>query len=266
MNHLRTKTLLALGYAGTLAVSASAQLPTSYSSGDFLVGFREVGNTNSVVVDIGPIANFILPEVFTINAGATLSAQYGAGWATNANVFSSLAATDSGDKTSYITSPEYLTGQDAGPAKVWFRQTNTNSTILQNKVNLFGNEFTSAGQVQPSTDPNAYANYMPGGTTDAGHATTGNVAWGFFTPTSEGNFGQGTAGVALDLIQLVPGATSPGNDLGTFQLSGDGNTLTYTPNVVPEPSAYAATALGALALLGFQISKRRKSFTKELSA
>lgn len=258
------RTLLALGCAGTLAATASA-LPTSYSPGDFLVGFRQVGNTNSVVVDLGPIANFANPQVFTINAGPTLSAQYGSGWASDPNVFSSLAATNAGDRTSYVTSPEYLTGSDVGPATVWSRLTNTNSTIFQNKINNFGGEFTSAGVVQPKTDSNAYANFMPGGTTDAGHATSGNIAWGFFNPTSEGNFSQGTTGLELELIQLVPGA-GPGNDLGFFQLSGDGNTLTYTPNVVPEPSAYAATALGALALLGFQMNKARKSSAKEQSA
>lgn len=264
MNHSVKKTLLALGFAGTLAASASA-LPTSYTSGDFLLGFRQVGNTNSVVVDLGPIANFASPLTFAINAGPTLSAQYGAGWASDPNVFSSLAATNSGDKTSFITSPEYLSGFNAGPATVWSRLTNTNSTILQNKINNFGGEFTSAGGVQPKTDANAYANFMPGGTTDAGHATSGNIAWGFFNPTSEGNFSQGTAGVALDLIQLVPGS-GPGNDLGIFQLSGDGNTLTYTPNVVPEPSSYAAIALGVLALLGFQMNKARQSSAKEQSA
>ncbi len=262
--NLVTKTLLALAAAGTLAATASA-LPTTYTQGDFLLGFRQVGNNNSVVVDLGPIADFTSPQNFTINAGSTLSAQYGAGWATDPNVFFSAVATDSGDKTSFVTSPEYLTGPNAGPATVWPRLTPTNSTIFQNKINNFGNEFTSAGSVQAKTDPNAYANFMPGGTTDAGHATSGNIAWGFFNPTSEGAFDQGTAGVELDLIQLAPGA-GPGNDLGVFQLSGDGNTLTFTPNVVPEPSAYAAAAIGALALAGFQISKRRKSFTNEVPA
>ncbi len=263
MNH-PVKTFLALGFAGTLAATASA-LPSTYSPGDFLLGFRQVGNTNSVVVDLGPIADFTSLQNFTINAGSTLSAQYGSGWATDSTVFSSLAATDSGDKTSFVTSPEYLTGPNAGPATVWPRLTPTNSTIFQNKINNLGNEFTSAGGVQAKTDPNAYANFMPGGTTDAGHATSGNIAWGFFNPTSEGNFDQGAAGVALDLIQLAPGS-GPGTDLGIFQLSGDGNTLTYTPNVVPEPSSYAATTIGALALAGLLINQRRKSSAKEQAA
>ena len=158
---------------------------------------------------------------------------------------------------------------------IWSRLTNTNATIFQGKINTFGSEFTNVNnnlvaagdpasnpQVQPMTDPNAYANYMPGGSTDAGHATSGNIAWGFFNPTSEGNFSQGTSGVDLNYIQLVPGTPgTPGTDEGIFQLSGDGNLLTFTPQaLVPEPSSYVTLGvLGALALLGFQMNKRRQA-------
>ena len=268
MNHSITKTLLALGCAGTFAATASAQLPTTYTQGDFLVGFRQVGNSNSTVVDIGPISSFTSPESFSIGAGSILSMQYGAGWASDATVYFSLVATDSGDNTNYVTSPQYLTGQNAGPAKVWSRLTNTNSNIFQGKINNFGNEFTSRGEVQPKTDPNAYENFMPGGTTDAGHAGPGNVAWAYFNPTSEGNFGQGTSGVTLDTIQLVPGS-GPGTNLGDFSLSNDGNTLTFTPfgALVPEPSSYVALAVcGVLALFGFRMNKTRKSSAKVQSA
>ena len=265
MKYSLTKTLLALACAGTFAATASAQVTTTYTQGDFLVGFRQVGTSNSVVADLGPIANLNVPSSYTVNLGSTLSAQYGAGWANDANVFFSLISTSSANNTNYVTSPQYLTGLNAGPAKIWNRLTNTNSGILQNKVNSFGTEFTMVGRVEPKTDPDAYANFMPGGTTDAGHATTANIAWGYFNPTSEGNLGQGTSGIALNLIQLLPGA-GLGNDLGYFSLSGDGNILTYTPGVVPEPSTFAAIALGALALVGFQLKRVRKASVKDLSA
>lgn len=264
MNHLVTKTLLALGCAGTLALTASAQLPSTYTQGDFLVGFRQIGNNNSVVVDLGPIASFSTPQTFAINVGAVLAVQFGAGWGSDANVFFSLVGTSGTDNTNFVTSPQYLTGVNAGPARIWSRLTNTNSNIFQGKINTFGGEFTSAGTVQPKTDPNAYANYMPGGSTDGGHATSGNIAWGYFNPTSEGNFSETTSGVALDLIRLAPGA-GPGTDLGIFQLGGSGDTLTFTP-AVPEPSSIVVTLLGALALLGFQMHKARKASAREQSA
>ena len=240
-----------------------------------MLGFREIGSTNSVVVDIGSIATLSSPHTFLINAGSTLTAQYGSGFATNANVFFSLSSTaNDTSKTNYVTSAEYSTGPNAGPAKVFNRLTSTNSTSLLNKINSFGTEFTNVNtfattpstvEVEPNTDPNAYQNFMPGGTNDAGHAN-GNISYGYFNPTIEGAFDQGATGVKLDLIQLLPGAGA-GNDLGVFQLSTDGNTLTYTPNAVPEPSTCVATAvLGALAFLGFRMNKARKTSIKEQSA
>lgn len=257
-----TQVLLALGFAGLFAASAAAQLPTTYSPGDFLVGFRQVGNNNSVVVDIGPITSFSNPISIAINLGSTLQAQYGAGWASDPNVFFSLVETSATNNTSLVTSPQYLTGPNAGPARVWSRLTNTVSTTFQNKINNLGNEFTSRGVVQPKTDANAYANFMPGGSTDAGHAN-GNIAWGYFNPTTEGNFGETTAGVVLDLIQLAPG-TGLGTEVGTFQLSANGNTLSFS--AVPEPSTLAVLGLGALALAGFQLRKTRQAVSGKQAA
>jgi hypothetical protein len=264
MNFSVTKTLLALGCAGTLAATASAQLPASYTQGDFLLGFRQVGNTNSVVVDLGPISSFSGTLDFSIDLGSTLSNQFGSGWASDPAVFFSLASTDSGNNTSYVTSPEYLTGPSAGAAKVWNRLTNTNANIFQGKINNLGDEFSSAGSVESKTDVNAYSNFMPGGATDSGHATSAQIAWGYFNPTTEGNFGQTTAGVELDTIQLAPGA-GKGTEEGDFTISPDGNTLTFTPlGEVPEPSSFAAMAvIGALALLGFQMQKTRKSVKRQ---
>ena len=178
-----------------------------------------------------------------------------------------------------MTSPQYLVGVNAGPATIWGRLGNANAIHLQGDINSLGGEFSnpiattfSNPEVQENSDPNAYANFMPGGSKDAGHAGPGNIAFSFFNPTTEGNFGAvdpvtgtdvGAAGVTLNLIQLVPGTpNTPGNDVGTFSLSPDGNLLTYTPEVlpVPEPSDYVIIGLGgALALLCFQINKRRNS-------
>ena len=290
LTYLKKRLFWAAPFALTpiMLVMTAAALsgPTTYTgtNGDFILGFRQVGSTTSVLVDIGPITDFTAAQTFSLGSlGSVLSTNYGSGWATDANVYFSLAATtrpqDTTARTNYVTSAGYLTGINAGPAFIWGRLTNSTSLGLLNKITSAGNAFnTNSAALQSgtnavlepatSTDPDAYQNYMPGGTTDAGHATTGNDAYGFFNPTTEGNFGQGTSGVALDLIQLIPATgtsvNAPGNDLGIFQLSGDGNTLTFA---VPEPSSYAAVALfGVLAFLGFRMHKARKFSTEVQSA
>ena len=69
--------------------------------------------------------------------------------------------------------------------------------------------------LEPSTSPDAYQNFMPGGTTDAGHATQANIGWGFFNPTPEGTSRTGRPASILHLIQLIPGSGN-GTDLGNF--------------------------------------------------
>jgi hypothetical protein len=246
--------------------SATAQVTYTNSNGDFLLGFRQVGSTNSILLDIGPISSFTSVQNFNLgNVTSILSTQFGAGWATDQNVFFSLAATTRpGDatRTNYMTSPETTGGAEAVP---WNRLTSTNSLTLQNKVIAMGNAYNgfsaqqAAGNsavVEPNTTADAYLNYMPGGTSDAGHAN-GNIAFGFFNPTTEGNFGNGTGGITLDLIQLVPGAGA-GVDLGDFTING--NTLTFTPDsfeAVPEPSTWAMAVLGILGLVIIRVRAMR---------
>lgn len=263
---LKTMLLAAAGLT-ILASAGKAQVTYNNANGDFLLGFRQVGSTNSVLLDIGPITDFTIAQSWSLgNLGSVLASTFGSGWATDANVFFSLAATTRpGDstRTNYVTSPGYLSS--AFSVTVWNRLTSTNSLTLQNKIIAMGNQYNDAtlqaqqtpgnrAEVEPNSLANAYANYHPGGTNDAGHAS-GNISYGFFNPTVEGNFGEGTAGVHLDLIQLVPGS-GPGVDLGYFTLSADGSTLFFTP--VPEPSTYAMMGLGMIGLTGLVILKRRR--------
>ena len=226
---LKALLFLAAPVVLVLAVAPSANVASyTNTNGDFILGFREVGSTSSLLVDIGPIADFTTAQTFSLGAfGNLLASTYGSNWATTLNVYFSLAATsrpqDGTVLVNYVTSPEYPASGVA--AKVWPRLTQTNSGILQNKIiqcgedfNLFTVQSGTNAVLEPSTSPDAYQNFMPGGTTDAGHATQGNIGWGFFNPTPEGNFQDGATGVVLHLIQLVPGAGS-GTDLGTFVLT-----------------------------------------------
>ena len=233
LKKLASITALALVATAMVAPSARAQATYDYTHGDFLIGFRKEGNTNSVLADIGPITDFSQGHTFPLgNVGTLLSSTFGANWATNSTVWFSVASTAPvfTDKTNYMTSAGYTGVQDP---TIWNR-IGSPSTSLKNKVIAQGNQYNafsgSPGVVEPqATAPDGYREYMPGGTNDAGHAN-GDIAYGFFNPTTEGNFQFGTAGVFLTLIRLAATPVgTPGDVLGRFTLSSDGNTLTFTP-------------------------------------
>ncbi len=272
LKKLAALTALALAATALIAPSAKAQVVYNNANGDFLLGFRKEGNTNSVLVDIGPILDFNVGQVFQLgNLGTVLSSTFGAGWNTDPTVWWSLAATTRpGDptRTNYVTSP---TGVP------WNRLTSTTALILQNKIIAMGNQYNAfVGQQTmgnpavveaQASAPDGYREYHPGGTNDAGHAQ-GDISFGFFNPTTETNFGAGGSvthspqqidSFTLSLVQLVPGS-GPGSILGTFTLSPDGSSLGYLP--IPEPSTYALLAFTLTGLAVF----RRRFFRKKIQS
>ena len=237
VNKLAAITTIALGATAMIAPLAKAQVIYNSANGDFLIGFRQEGNTNSVLADIGPIADFTQSHTFPLGDLATkLSTTFGANWATNVTVWFSLAATN---RPGDATNTNYVTYSDQIRQTPWNRLTSTNSHNLQNKVIAMGNQYNAFSSqqtggpavVEPQSQaPDGYREYMPGGTNDAGHAP-GNISYGFFNPDVEANFGGGVANAPLHLVQLVPGS-GPGTVVGTFSLSSNGSTLTFTPPVV----------------------------------
>ena len=268
LKRLAAIAVLAFAAATQVAPSTNAQVIYDSTNGDFLLGFRQEGNSNSVLADIGPILDFTVAHTFSLgNLGTLLSSTFGANWSNDPTVWFSLASTAPvfSDKTNYMTSAGYPGIQDP---TIWNRIGSANSTSLKNKVIAEGNQYNAfSGQQTPGNPgvvepqamaPDGYREYMPGGTNDAGHAN-GDIAYGFFNPTTEGNFRFGTAGVFLSLFQLAPSPVgTPGQVLGTFTLSSDASTLTYLP--VPEPSTYALLTLGLIGTVVFC----RRHFTKTM--
>jgi hypothetical protein len=258
LKKLAAITALALVATITLASSARAQVTYDSANGDFLIGFRQQGNTNSILADIGPILDFSVTQTFSLgNIGTLLSSTFGSNWANDPTVFMSIASTQS----PALGRTNYVTFSDQVRTTPWNRLTNTNSGTLQNKIVAMGNQYnTFAGQQTPGNPavieaqaqaPDGYREYMPGGTNDAGHAT-GNIGFGFFNPTTEANFGGGIAGIGLHLEMLAPGSGA-GTVLGDFSLSQDASLLTFSP--VPEPSSFALLTL-AIVTTGVVVCRR----------
>jgi hypothetical protein len=172
--------IIALIAAATAVVapSATAQVIYNSSNGDFLIGFRQEGNTNSVLADIGPIVDLTGSHTFPLgDLGTRMSATFGANWATDATVWFSLAATN---RPGDVARTNYVTLWSQIRPTPWNRLTSTNSLNLQNKVIAMGNQYNAflsqqtpgnPAVVEPQAmAPDGYREYMPGGTNDAGHA------------------------------------------------------------------------------------------------
>jgi hypothetical protein len=259
--------MLAAASLALVATTAKSQVVYNNANGDFLLGFRQTGTSNDIIVDIGSFnLNTTTPITFTLgDLGTKLGNTFGANWATDGTVFFSVAGTTvPGDaaNTSYVTRAEF-TGQ--GEPTPWNNLSTGNAIALKNKIIAQGTAYNSISQtsgnpasVQSTSATNSYASYHPGGVNDAGHAQ-GNISYGFFNPTTEGNFSGGTAGVSLDVYRILA-STGAAVDIGDFTLSADGNTLTFTPDIleVPEPSTYALL-FGACALAVLVHCRRLRS-------
>lgn len=273
---------IVLAAAGTAVLSSSlmAQSSVTYTQGDFLLGFRATGGTgaaSNVLVDIGAGSTFLnssTPVVFNLsNLFSTLNGVFGSNWSTRSDLFWSVAGADaSSSSTIYISDPT-TPGHDAAP---WTGLGTANQTGVRNKINTEGGLPNTAGYnfytgnsnpfgagpavIEGNGDNSSYGSYHPGGA-NAGPAP--GISYGFFSPTIEGTFANGTTGVTLDLIKLTSatGLGNNGTDLGDFSLSSNG-VLTWTPDVfeaVPEPSTYAMFAMGAMLLSGMMVLRRRRS-------
>ena len=269
-------TSLALAGAAFSPPSAQAQVQVSYNSDDLFLGFRKTGASFDYLVNIGQASIYrdFAGTSFTLAIGnilPDLNAAFGPGWASDPNVFwsvsgsSGLAAVGIDvSRTLYATREELTFGIQSG---LWNRGSSTTQGTPNSKMGALAQAYLQvAGTPNNSTansnfailqDPNAtnsYASYQPGGTvTNSGPAP--GTGFAYFNPSIEGSFANGAAGSQLDLVRLVPGATTVGEFVGTFTIT-NGGAVAFNNNVVPEPGSFAIVAAGT-ALLG--LVRRRRS-------
>lgn len=239
----------------------------SYSSGNLYLGFRQVGNsTSDFAVSIGAAGTYrdaLAPVTLTIGG---LSSQLdsifnttGGAWKLDSNVKWGIFGTTSntannGDpiRVLYITEP---IGQSQ-PI-----QQNTQTGFAGNMINTIN--YYSNGAASGTTSGLSESAFVTNGA--VGNPVNANsVTTRLFTgvPFGTNNLSQGYDSVTnnLEFYRVPQGSTQTTvADKGSFNISGD--TLTFTPTAVPEPSAYAFLFLGTvgMAYIGFNYFRKTET-------
>jgi hypothetical protein len=272
-----TTALAGIAAAAILSTSAHAQVYTTYTSGDLFLGFEQSGNASDYLVDLGQATQFIdatHPLTFQLSAGTSgdLPTIFGTNWASNSqtnlvqwgvigNDQSQNIASDPDGNTIWYTKGETVAGTQTTPPT---RGTGSALTNLSNTIqNLetastggYANTLSTANGnnaiVESSSAANSWTSFHPG-------TYSGGTAFGIGTEIEQPGSGSDTGPTdsVLDLYQVNTrtGTNQPADFLGTLSLSSAG-VLTFDPESVPEPSAYA---LGITAVVLLVVLNRRKS-------
>jgi hypothetical protein len=260
-----------LALAGLALVTTDAKAVVTFNQGDLILGFRQTGNAEVVLVNIGAAttysaatSNISIPTF--ANLDTDLKAVFGNNWATDGSIYWGIASarpsvgSTSGtdvNKTIYLSKAEPTLGTQAAD----FTLSNTTRGTLATRITGVASQFTttsSPGPYTPFADSGGYA--FRQSTSDF----TGSN-WNDFAPTGfgsgqniEGNDAAGIDNTALDLFRVSGSGTGINTATyeGTFTLSSTG-VLSYSntvPAVAPEPSR--ALLLGAA--LGAMVLRRRR--------
>ena len=268
-----TSALAALAAVAALSTSAHAQVYASYSSGDLLLGFEQNGNASDYVVDIGQVSQFIgdsSPLTFQLST-SDLSTVFTSNWASNSqtnlvqwglvgNDQGQNIASDTDGNSIWYTKGETVAGtHTTAPIRGTGSALGNISNQIQNLDTGSGGFFntqttsdTTNAIIQSSSAANSWSSFHPG-------TYSGGTAFGIGSEIEQPSSGSDTGPTdsVLDLYEVDTKTASnqPAALLGTFSLASDG-VLTFDPEAVPEPSAYA---LGITALVLFAVLKRRKA-------
>ena len=277
-NDVRSGRFLAATAAG-LALSSFAALGQSftYHDTDLLLGFRQTGGANTVLVDLGSASQFYNAtrgSTFDVGNSASLSVAAGRAfggvsplsglqYSVSGTLRSSANATaDLPTQTLWISkaAPDLATQSDP-----WAQQSSFGLGNTAAKIQTMGNLAVSYSSVNvanvdantliiPSASGDSYSRWAGSGTGGGGSTANFNNT---FQGDAEGHTPAvftGNDSVRLDLYQITPGSGDAKN-LGYFQLNGSGH-LSFTATSVPEPGTWALLGLGSVILW---IAGRRNS-------
>jgi len=259
-----------------VASAATVTLP-----GDLLLGFYDYSastqtalNTNSYVVDLGPLATVTASShaLALGNIAADLSNIFGSGWASDPNLTWGIATyTGSGSaKTLYGTAQEPTFGTMANAWGGVSFSAGTNGTAANN-ILAVGNQInngliattgtiytasTNASVLaveQANADPNSFFSWQPPGKNSTGQS------FGIYSGGIDGSGAatnvSGVTGTALDLFKTTTGGVGSYDGTFTINSSGQVSYSTSVPSAAPEPGRAALLLFG----FGLIVVRRRRS-------
>ena len=252
-----------------LVVPASAAI--TYNDGDIVLAVRATGGTGSTqtyLADIGNVSQFTssasISNINTLNSLGNIATDL-------ENTFGTAAgsATDWTNRSDLTWS--LFSKNSASPASVWSSEAETTvgtaptpwnalSGTARNSVKSSIASVTATFATATSTG-NSVGYFQTNANNSSSYnyaVTNGATAFGtlsqWTTSKLEGNFGNGTAGTALDLFAFTSASTP--SDLGAFTISNSG-VLSFTGSAAlaaPEPSR----ALLGMAGLATVFLRRRR--------
>lgn len=265
-----------LALAGSAFV-APAKAAVTFTQGDLILAIRGVAEGKTYMVNLGAATGYrdATADINSIvNIKTDLDANF-AGWENRSDVTwslfgvrasSTLAGVVNGDpgQTIYISRAEVPVGvQETAWGVSGQTISSTNHGLTAGQISGVQVEFSGASNLLTTA---------PASTilldSETVYDTSGNSWTGFSNSGgSQGNFGAGTAGTALDLFRSLGTTTgaSPTGTLrvgsyeGTFHINNLG-AVSYTANptatIVPEPSRAVFLVLGAGSLM---LRRRRQA-------
>ncbi len=265
MNRIHLNTAIGAFAVALLAAPAALAQSFAYSDQDLLIGFRQSGAPDTLLVNVGNINTLILASqtanhAVVIGDAALLKSTFAnlGGLKFSASAANKFGATPA-INTLWVSRASSDTVTEATP---WNRQGAGTLGTTANRISSLGNGGVTVGSITPS---DVLANgivMIPSGNNNTvgrwvGSNPGGGGSLGNFNNTFQGNAEQTTPNtfttgmVREDLFQIIPG-TGDSEWVASLYLDSQGK-LQF--RAIPEPSTYATIA--GFALAGFALWRRR---------